>query len=140
MTLSGRCGIRCSTLPRRAGPNRQIINCEERCQLASFRPFWPFRNLLQPMASSGCLEPLVAIASSADLEIDHDRGNTAYRDEGRLLTSSRTLGSFRNLTHTMAPSGDLGTDHDHDTQHMEKKVVYRPPRYPTGRFKTSQKQ
>ena len=40
----------------------------------------------------------------------------------------------------MAPLGNLGTDHDHDTQHMARKVVYRPPRDPSGRFETSRRQ
>ena len=38
--------------------------------------------------------------------------HTTYEEEGRLPTSSRPLGSFRHLTQTMAPLGDLGIDHD----------------------------
>ena len=36
-------------------------------------------------------------------------------------------GSFRNLTQTMAPSGDLRIDHDRSTHQIKRKVVYRPP-------------
>ena len=36
---------------------------------------------------------------------------TTHREEGRLLTSSRPLKSFGNLTQTMAPLDDLKIDH-----------------------------
>ena len=66
--------------------------------------------------------------------------HTAYEEEDRLPTSSRPIGSFRNLTQTMTPSGDFGIDQDRGTQHMKRKVVYRPPRDPSGRSETSHRQ
>ena len=66
--------------------------------------------------------------------------HTTYEEEGRLPISSRPIGSFRNLTQTTAPSGDLGIDHNRGTQHMKRKVVYRPPQDPSGRSETSHRQ
>ena len=40
----------------------------------------------------------------------------------------------------MAPSGDLGTDHDRYTQHIERNVVCQSPRDPSGHSETSHKQ
>ena len=64
MTLSGRFRIRCCTLPRRADLDRQIINCEERRQPASFRLLgrfetfrgqWPRRAVSEPITTTTSL-------------------------------------------------------------------------------------
>ena len=133
VTPSGRFEIRCCTLLHLADPDRQIINYEEHCLSASFGPLGPFQNLSWPMAPSSCFRTYCSNCSI---------GLASFQaiPKGRLPTYSRPLGSFGNLTQAVAPSGDLRTNHDRSTHHMETKVVRRPPRDHSSRFETSHRQ
>ena len=136
MTPLGHFGIRCCTLPRRPDPNRQIINCEKRRQPATFKPLKPLQTFCSQRPRRAVLEPITTMPRR---EISEPIMIVAHNIwKGRSSTDLLETPRFVSKPHTNnGPAGDLKTDHDRSTQHMEMKVIYRSPRDPSGHSKTS---
>ena len=118
MTPSGRFGIRCCTLPRRADPDRHIINCREgrgsppqgpsdrsrRSSTDLFKITWV---VLKPFMASSPIglfrnRIMIAAPSGPSRMIKLHMQRKVVRRPSRVVPKHRT----------MAPSSDLETDHD----------------------------